>query len=149
MVIAPAVCSKSTGKCLESCQPDGTRSYSRPTDPVGVETRVGHHAFDRSYVQLYFGGGVTPGGAPNISLEYSAFADGSGLDLLLTPQDANCGGNCSDWEVQLSARYAWLKAGGANATQREAGGGGELQFTPAGLPPFTVYSLVVTYKPNA
>ena len=90
-------------------------------------------------MQFYFGGGVTPGGAPNISFEYSASVDGS-LDLLLTPQDTDCGGNCSDWEVQLHARYGWLKAGGANATQRESGSGGKLQFAPAGFPPFSVYS---------
>lgn len=42
VVIAPVVCSKSTGKCLDSCVPDGMRPYSRLTDPIGVETRVGH-----------------------------------------------------------------------------------------------------------
>ena len=147
VVVAPALCSKSTRRCIESCVPDGTRPYSRQTDPVGVETRVGHHAYDRSYVQFYFGGGVTPGGAPNVSLEYSASADGS-LSLLLTAQEANCGGNCSDWEVQLYARYAWLKAGGANATQCDTehdatGSGsscGKIDFTPAGFPPVSIYS---------
>ena len=147
VVIAPALCSKSTRRCIDSCVPDGTRPYSRQTDPVGVETRVGHHAYDRSYVQFYFGGGVTPGGAPNISLEYSTSSDGS-LSLLLTPQETECGGNCSDWEVQLYARYAWLKAGGANATQCDTehdgtGSGsscGKIDFTPAGFPPFSIYS---------
>lgn len=128
-VLTPAICSKSTGKCVDSCVPDGARP--RPTSAPGVETRVGHHSFDRSYVQFYFGGGITPGGAPNISVEYSASADGR-LDLLLTPQSTDCGGNCSDWEVQLSARYAWLKAGGLSAS------GSAIEFTPAGLPPLTV-----------
>lgn len=145
IVVAPAVCSKSTKRCLDSCVPDGTRPYSRKSDPVGVETRVGHHAFDRSYVQFYFGGGVTPGGAPNVSLEYSSSSDGT-LSLLLTAQEADCGGNCSDWEVQLRARYAWLKAGGANATQCDrksftlGTSCSKIQFTPAGFPSVSIYS---------
>lgn len=147
ITIAPALCSKSTRKCLDSCVPDGSRPYSRKSDPVGVETRVGHHAVDRSYVQYYFGGGVTPGGAPNISLEYSSSSNGT-LSLLLTAQEADCGGNCSDWEVQLRARYAWLKAGEANATQCDSksstlGDGstcGKIDFTPAGFTPVSIYS---------
>ena len=65
--------------------------------------------------------------------------------MLLTPQDRDCGGNCSDWEVQLRARYAWSKAGGVNAT-RPTGtdpDSGILTFTPAGLPPFSIYSTAV------
>jgi hypothetical protein len=135
-VLTAAICSISTGKCIDSCVPDGARPYAT-SKAGGVETRVGLHAFTRSYVQFYFGGGSGPHHSPNISFEYSASA-GGGLEMLLTPQDSECGGNCSDWQVQLRARYAWLKAGSANATQTKTGAA--IEFTPAGLPPLTVHS---------
>jgi hypothetical protein len=145
-VLTPAICSKVTGECVDSCIPDGARPF--PTSkPGGVETRVGLHAHDRSYVQYYFGGGQHTGSAPNISVEYSASA-GGGLELLLTPVQPSGGGgggggggNSSEWEVQLRARYAWLRTGGLQAT----GGNGthhrtSIEFSAAGLPPLAVYA---------
>ena len=42
-----------THKCLDTAVPDG--ASPRPHNTPGTATRVGHHAFDRSYVQFYFG----------------------------------------------------------------------------------------------
>ena len=98
------------------------------------------HCDCRSYVQFFFGGGDTPGRSANVSVEYSVSGDGNAdIDLLLTPQ-AECGGNCSDFAVQLSGRYAWLKTGGINASSSGAAGTGMLLFTPAGCAPVTLYA---------
>ena len=101
---------------------------------------------DRSYVQFYFGGGDTPGKSANVSVEYSVSGQGNAdIDLLLTPQDqcgdgvGGGGGNCSDFEVQLAGRYAWLKTGGLNASVGN-GHAGMLVFTPAGCAPITLYA---------
>ena len=121
--------------------PDGARPH--PGNKPGTETRVGHHAFDRSYVQFYFGGGATPGGACNISMEYSVSGAGNGdIDILVTPQ-GDCGGNCSDWEIQLGARHAWFKVGNASS---EHGG---ITVSSAGLPDFSVYTTSAASTPGA
>lgn len=71
--------------------------------------RVGHHAFDRSYVQFYFGGGATPGGALNMSMEYSVGGDGNGdIDVLMTPQ-----GDAKDWEIQVTVKQPRCLPGGS------------------------------------
>ena len=45
------LCQKSTGKCAEVARPDGAHQSSGDAD-----VRVGLHAWDRSYVQFYYGG---------------------------------------------------------------------------------------------
>jgi hypothetical protein len=49
--VMPELCRKSTGVCVTSAVPDGARPH--PNNKPGTETRVGHHAFDRSYVHSF------------------------------------------------------------------------------------------------
>lgn len=46
--ISPSLCSATTKQCVNAAVPDGARP--RPFNKPGVETRVGLHAFDRSFV---------------------------------------------------------------------------------------------------
>ena len=82
--------------------------------PNNAETRVGLHAYDRSYVQYFIG----PFGnkvAANISVEYTVGGtDKDELSLLVTPIECGGGSDCSDFEIQLFGRFAWLRAGAAS-----------------------------------
>ena len=132
--ITTQLCRKSTGDCITGAVPDGARP--RPGDHPGVETRVGLHAYDRSYVQFHLGGDNHNIHA-NVSVEYSVGGrDNADIDLLITPIAA-CGSSCADYEVVLVGRYAWLKAGEVSVVPQ--GSSATLQFNPPGMPPFFVY----------
>jgi hypothetical protein len=106
--------------------PDGLSK--RAAGAKGV--RVGHHAFDRSYVQFYLGPAF--GAAANVSIDYSVSGQNhSELSLLASP--VSCG-NCSDFELVVSPRFAFWKAGNVSAV------GSGLTFKAAGLDSFAVHA---------
>jgi hypothetical protein len=128
------ICEKSTGKCMASAVPDGARP--RPGNRPGVATRVGLHAYDRSYVQFFVG--PSPDVATNVSIEYSSFGDGNS-EIVALITCASGGGTavataaaCSGFELVLEPRYAFLKTGSVNATSSA------IDFTPPGCPAFSL-----------
>eukprot|EP00750_Incisomonas_marina_P011382 INCI16371.1.p1 GENE.INCI16371.1~~INCI16371.1.p1 ORF type:complete len:914 (-),score=108.51 INCI16371.1:2333-5074(-) len=107
--ITTELCHIPTGKCLTVARPDGsTQGQGMP------DVRVGLHAFDRSYVQFFFGSSTFP--KVNVSVEYSVSGTNSSeLDLLVTP--ISCGDlppnneSCHDFEIRTASSYFWFKAG--------------------------------------
>jgi hypothetical protein len=60
--------SSATADCIDSAQPDGHKQNSK-----SAYVRVGHHAYDRSYVQYYVGHSAADSlpNATNASIEYT------------------------------------------------------------------------------
>eukprot|EP00301_Raphidiophrys_heterophryoidea_P017925 c2923_g1_i1.p1 GENE.c2923_g1_i1~~c2923_g1_i1.p1 ORF type:complete len:932 (-),score=169.29 c2923_g1_i1:264-3059(-) len=85
----------------------------------GENSRVGLHAYDRSYVQMYIG--TSFGG--NVSVEYSSNKDS--LLLLITPVPGNS--NNPDYSIQLTPSFAYGWGGGASVTNTT------LTFAPSNL----------------
>jgi hypothetical protein len=108
--ITTQLCQVSTNTCASLARPDGQHQ-----DGSQPDVRVGLHAFDRSYVQFYFGDGA--GVNANVSVEYSVSgAENAALELLVTP--VTCGGHpasdagaCDDFEVRATGRYVFFRAG--------------------------------------
>ena len=68
--------------CIDTAQPDGHKQNAK-----SGYVRVGHHAYDRSYVQYFLGHSDSDklNGA-NVSIEYSVSGPGNNdIDLLVTP----------------------------------------------------------------
>lgn len=65
-------------QCIQTAQPDGHKQNAK-----SAYVRVGHHAYDRSYVQYYLGHSSADQLplATNVSVEYSVSKGGSELDL--------------------------------------------------------------------
>eukprot|EP01045_Picozoa_sp_COSAG04_P000646 COSAG04_NODE_17_length_40288_cov_9.152728_2_plen_784_part_00 len=130
--ITTQLCSVSTGACLSIMTPDGISK--RAAGAKGV--RVGHFAWDRSHVQFFLG--PARGVSANISIEYSVGgANRSELALVATPikcdEVLRPAENCSDFELVVSSRYSFWRGGSIDA------GANSITFSPAGLPPFTVF----------
>lgn len=107
--ITTELCHIPTGNCLTIARPDGSKQGQGMPD-----VRVGLHAFDRSYVQFFFGSSTFP--KANVSVEYSVSGTNSSeLDLLVTP--ISCGGlpasseSCREFEIRTTSGYFWFKAG--------------------------------------
>jgi hypothetical protein len=128
----------SNNNCIETAFPDGAQRRVPHSDQPGPVTRVGHHAYDRSYVQFYVGPSSTL--PVNVSIEYSVYnnknnKNKSEFDMIITPISCgDDGDDCRNFVVILECRYAWFKAG---TVQRQ---GDTITFSPAGRPPFTVYT---------
>jgi hypothetical protein len=106
------LCHVPSNRCAAVARPDGVRQDSHLPD-----VRVGLHAFDRSYVQFYFGNGGG-GVEANVSVEYTVSgASNSALDLLVTPVECQgrdphvVAGACDDFEVRVTSGYLWFKSG--------------------------------------
>jgi Trehalase len=133
---------ENNNNCIEYAFPDGAQRRVPHSDVPGPKTRVGHHAYDRSYVQFYVGPSSTL--PVNVSIEYSVHSNNndnnnkSEFDMIITPihcgDDDDDGEDCRNYVVILECRYAWFKAG---TVQRQ---GDNIAFSPAGRPPFTVYT---------
>jgi hypothetical protein len=91
IVITPQLCQISTGTCFESATPESN----------GI--RVGLHTYNRSYVSYYMAHK-----SANVSIEYSVA--GNQLQYLITPVDCPKT-DCGDYEIHISARYAWYRPG--------------------------------------
>lgn len=74
----------------------------------------------------------------NVSIEYSVGgANRSELSLLASPVSCGLHQNCSDFELVVSPRFAFWKAGSATVLANP----GAVLFSPAGLVPFEVHSI--------
>jgi len=124
--------------CIVVAIPDGISRFSQ------VQTRVGVHAWDRSYVQTYIGPFVDTTrnlSVPvNVSIEYTAFGpDNRDIHLLVTP--ISCDGDdgdrndCSDYEVRIRGEYFWLRSGSASVHQDS------LQFDSPGFGKLVLFGL--------
>eukprot|EP00051_Salpingoeca_urceolata_P014957 m.191191 g.191191 ORF g.191191 m.191191 type:complete len:939 (+) comp18245_c0_seq1:119-2935(+) len=147
--VTPMLCCKSTGKCISTAGADGHKQKSS-----WPEVRVGLHAYDRSYAQFFMG--PFDGVNANVSVELSASGpDLADLQLLVTPVECNnvlvqrtvtsnsttttaATADCSDYEVVVSARHFWLRAGtvGSSATPSAS-----LVFDSWGFAPLRVFGL--------
>lgn len=105
------LCRKSTGACIELAVPDGARQQKG-----NCETRVGLHAYNRSYVHFYFGPSADRDVDANVSVEYSVYGEAQEhFEMLITP--VSCGGGsggCADYSVAVASRHAWGRAGHAS-----------------------------------
>jgi hypothetical protein len=140
--------SSSTADCINFATADGHQQ-----NQASANVRVGHHAYDRSYVQFYIGHSSADSlvGA-NVSVEYSVSNGGTDLDLLITPLPSVASANCcwnnnscchedsalalpwAEIELVLDLRFAWFR-GGTVAAAAAA-----VTFSPAGLEPFSLYA---------
>lgn len=84
--------------------------------------RVGYHAVDRSYVQMYmwYDGGI------NVSVAYSG---GNGTSLVGFIEAISCPAACDDYRIRLSAGFAWGRSGNVSVTED-----GGILFAPHNLP---------------
>jgi len=108
--VTTSICKKgssATADCIDSAQPDGHKQNAR-----SAYVRVGHHAYDRSYVQFFVAHSTAdslPVGV-NASIEYTVSNGGKDIDILVSPVD----GGSSDWkdvELVLDTRFAFFRAG--------------------------------------
>ena len=98
--------------CIDTAQPDGHKQNAK-----SGYVRVGHHAYDRSYVQYFLGHSDSDklNGA-NVSIEYSVSGPGNNdIDLLVTPfASSNASQPGVAWangaELVLDLRFAWFRA---------------------------------------
>jgi hypothetical protein len=122
-------------QCIQTAQPDGHKQNAK-----SAYVRVGHHAYDRSYVQYYLGHSSADQLplATNVSVEYSVSKGGSELDVLITPL-GNASESWRSWaaggvELVLLPRFGWLQAGSVvmNTTA--------LTLTAAGMAPVVLHT---------
>ena len=93
------------GQCITNAVPDGAEP--RPRNRPGTNTRVGLHAYDKSYVQFYFGNNKGIGVNANVSVEYSVTGqDNSEIDMLVTPVDCGADG-CGSYTLQVRTHRTW------------------------------------------
>jgi len=86
--------------CITTAQPDGHKQNA-----ASASVRVGHHAYDRSYVQYYLANSASDSLTGfNVSIEFSA--SGEDVELLVTPISG-----CSGIDLVLDLRFAWKMAG--------------------------------------
>ena len=79
----------------------------------GTAVRVGHHAWDRSYVQFYFGPG--PGVNANVSVEYTVSGpDRSSLDVLVSCASSH---GCGGYELRVVPRFAFFRGGNTSVSR--------------------------------
>jgi len=90
--------------------------------------RVGTHAVDQSYVQLYLGWNNI-----NVSISYSAFGQ-NGSDLAFLVETVECQDNCNNFFMRVVGNYAWSRAGQVNTLSNTS-----IQYDPWGLSPVTLY----------
>ena len=128
----------SSTNCITQAQADGHKQIS-----ASAHVRVGHHAYDRSYVQYYLGPNVSPVVAVNVSVEYSVTNGGASIDFLVTPVPSiRSAGGRSDgstvagggYELVIDLRYAWYQAGKLSTAESQ------LSFAPAGFPNITLFT---------
>jgi hypothetical protein len=120
--------SSNTSECIDSAQPDGHKQNAK-----SGYVRVGHHAYDRSYVQYYVGHSTsdTLTGA-NVSVELTVTEGGAAVDMLITPI-----GSAASWkdiELVLDGRFAWFRGGSVSAESST------VTLTPAGMPPIALHT---------
>ena len=138
------LCRISTGECLREANIDGNGGGSTDlTHPV----RVGSHAIDHSYSQLFVWGPPRSLEKLNVSVEYAVGgADGRELDLLISPvapaahqTDEERATFFDDFAVALVGSFAWDRVGTATAVGRR-----KLQLQGHGLEVIEVTSTVDT-----
>ena len=130
--------------CIDAAQPDGHKQNAK-----SGYVRVGHHAYDRSYVQYFLGHSDSDklNGA-NVSIEYSVSGPGNNdIDLLVTPfASSNSSQPGVAWangaELVLDLRFAWFRAGNVSAAANS------VTLSPAGLAPMTLHATAAG-KPSA
>lgn len=122
--------SNNASQCIDTAQPDGHKQNAK-----SGYVRVGHHAYDRSYVQYYVGhsDSDTLTGA-NASVELTVTDGGAAVDMLITPI-----GSAASWkdiELVIDGRFAWMRAGSV-ATESST-----VTLTPAGMSPIALHSTI-------
>jgi hypothetical protein len=120
--------STNTSECIDTAQPDGHKQNAK-----SGYVRVGHHAYDRSYVQYYVGhsDSDTLVGA-NASVELTVTNGGVAVDMLITP--VGSAARWKDIELVIDGRFAWFRAGSV-ATESST-----ITLTPAGMPPIVLHT---------
>ena len=144
--ITVMICQASnTSNCIESALPDGARPFPS-TDDLLASIRVGHHAYDRSYVQFYVG--PSPTIPLNVSVEYSV--NKADFDMEIRPISCtqqiqaeymlklgmDNDNDCSDFLLLLEFRYAWFKSGDIQTNDD----GSNVTFSPSGRPTKSIYT---------
>jgi hypothetical protein len=123
------LCRISTQECLRESNIDGNGGGVDPTHPV----RVGSHAIDHSYSQMYVWGPPLSRNKVNVSIEYTVGgAKGEELDLLISPvvQPDGDAAALDDFAVAVAGSFAWGRVG----TVSSQPGHRQLQLQGHGLP---------------
>ena len=121
-VLTVMLCRISSGECLRGANIDGNggarpgSAHWDPTHPV----RVGSHAMNHSYSQLWAWGPPLALRQVNVSIEYAVGPAGSErqLDVVVTPAPQHSREELKDFAVAFAGSFAWGRVGTVEASGR-------------------------------